>query len=197
MFLFKLGETVILYTGDTRLEQSHVDSILSDALRSTSSIYIDSTFCSSQFSHIPSKEESTNALINFINSKPGITVFRVDCLLLGYADILRAIVYAFSCKIYVRPGTKRHKVYEKLFPDLITTDSRSTRFHCCGDNRGDMCGDCRKLSCEGGSCYYSIVPTTMGWRDTAMNSIGPYTPILRLNEKHPNRIVRVFSLITP
>jgi hypothetical protein len=191
MFLFKLGETVVLYTGDTRLEQSHVDTILSDTLRSTNHLYIDSTFCSSEFANIPSKEESINALINFINSKPGITVFRIDCLLLGYADILRSIVYTFSSKIYVRRGTKRFKVYEKLFPDLITSDPTSTRFHCCGDRRGDMCGDCRILSIESGSCYYSVVPTTMGWKDTVKNTIGPDTQILSLNEAYPNRLVRV------
>jgi hypothetical protein len=192
MFLFKIDETVVLYTGDARLEQSHVDSIISDDLRSAKHLYIDSTFCSRSFAHIPSKEDSTIALINFINSKPGTTVFRIDCLLLGYGDMLRSIEYSFSCKMYVRPGTKRFKVYEKLFPELITTDSTSTRFHCCGDRRGDMCPECRRMSNDAGSCYYSIVPTTMGWSDTAKNSIGPDTTILRSNETYPNRVVHPY-----
>lgn len=186
MFLFQLttesDEIAVLYTGDTRLEPSHVESILSDSLRSVKYLYID-TSCALSRMHFPSKQQSIDTLISFIRNKPDNSRFRIEFFHLGCEDILRGIAYHLSTKIFVHPRSRRATLYLKLLPDIVTLDPRESRIHCCGDWKGPGCSDCELLKDTGSPQFFFIRPTTMGFGSISRKPIRLDAELIRVSKK--------------
>ena len=131
MFLIKGNKGSVLYTGDCRLERDTISRLNSDDILSIKALYIDTTKFQEQFLHIPTKQRSIDALINFIESQDKNDDTTQYILTkpwdFGSEDILIGLSKHFNTKIKV--SQKRFNVYNFLedLKDHFTVGN--SRFH--------------------------------------------------------------------
>ncbi|KAJ3078846.1 hypothetical protein HK102_004202, partial [Quaeritorhiza haematococci] len=96
--------------GDIRAENwflsglSRWPPLLSDSgdgsLKAIDAIYFDSTFCEDQYEFLPTKNESVEEILKFIDSQPKSTNFQIEgCSDLGTEHIIIAIAQRFDAKV--------------------------------------------------------------------------------------------------
>ncbi|CAF0980439.1 unnamed protein product [Brachionus calyciflorus] len=139
----------VLFTGDFRLPANTVsclsvfkgtfDNADKKQLKSVDNLYIDMTFFKNKVPYIPSREESSKALIDFLKSflnfdiKTDFTklVYLKTSARIGYEYIYQEINRVTGYKIHVNDLI--YKLYEKLpqIQNILTSDPYETPIHCC------------------------------------------------------------------
>ncbi|KAL0482397.1 5' exonuclease Apollo [Acrasis kona] len=102
MFLFESNHGTTLYTGDFRFEREDLSensfSFLKD--KKIDKIFLDSTFCDPMFEHLPTRRQSIDAVINFLQ-KDNSQIVYLAFDMLGTEPLLIAIAQHFNVKLYV------------------------------------------------------------------------------------------------
>ncbi|XP_064633915.1 protein artemis-like [Lineus longissimus] len=139
MFLFEGNEGTVLYTGDFRLPQggpARISPLMSGASpKLLKSLYIDTTFCILKARHIPSREESADAIVTlvegWIHQSDRHVVKLITKAAYSYEHLYEVLYKKFGKKVHVTD--QRYRQYQ-LIPGLsdCTTTDPTAQIHACG-----------------------------------------------------------------
>ncbi|BFZ08681.1 hypothetical protein BsWGS_11720 [Bradybaena similaris] len=139
MFLFEGHEGKCLYTGDFRWETNHAAGVAAfkeeSGLKHIKSIYVDTTFCTPEAFHIPSRSECIDAAATVIDEwlqRFPLNVVFISCAArYGYEHLLMELSAKLNIKIHV-PEWKT-AIYDQIpeLQNVFTSDPTQTRIHAC------------------------------------------------------------------
>ncbi|XP_053377930.1 uncharacterized protein LOC123530295 isoform X2 [Mercenaria mercenaria] len=171
MFLIEGKEGTVLYTGDFRWEHFNIEQMhhlrSGESVKKIKSLYIDTTFCTPESLHIPSRQQCIEAVCQLVHEWTSISPKHVVNIYLraqyGHEPLLNAVASKLNKKVHVN----EHKVsvYNRIqeFHGKFTTEGINTQLHACNkDCMIDVDGEsilCREA--HDADKVLAILPTTM------------------------------------
>nr|XP_006816383.1 PREDICTED: protein artemis-like [Saccoglossus kowalevskii] len=139
MFLFEGSHGNVLYTGDFRLAKGEAKRMhllhSGSRVKDIKSIYLDTTFCSPDVMHLPSRVECLQALIELVDGwiyQSPKHMVRLTCKAkYGYEYLFVELSKHFNMQIHV---SVNHFSYYNKVPDVsqyLTTEGKTTQIHAC------------------------------------------------------------------
>ncbi|XP_014676788.1 PREDICTED: protein artemis-like, partial [Priapulus caudatus] len=168
MFLFEGSTGTALYTGDFRLHCGDVARIRhlhdGDRVKDIESLYVDTTFCIPEATHIATRDESTAAIFSLVER--WITQSKRHLVWLncksqyGYESLFIDLHRRFGMKVHVcRWQLEKYSEVPEI-QGALTTDRQSTQIHTCKVPPKFTC--CRRDD-GGATVRVMVVKPSMMW----------------------------------
>ncbi|XP_052780861.1 uncharacterized protein LOC128217634 [Mya arenaria] len=142
MFLLEGDEGTVLYTGDFRWEHFHMEHMhhlrSGEGVKKIKSLYIDTTFCTPDTLHIPSRHHCIDAVYELVREWTLLSPQHVVYIYLraqyGHEPLLNAVAARLNKKVHV--SGHKFEVYENIieFAGNFTNKGRGTQIHACDKN---------------------------------------------------------------
>ncbi|KAL2060019.1 hypothetical protein VTL71DRAFT_9841 [Oculimacula yallundae] len=133
MFLFELGGSAVLYTGDIRSEPWFVNSLLrnpllieyTSGLKTLDCIYLDTSNTEPRI--FPPKAHGLKELLGKVSKYPSDTVFHLSTWTYGYEEVWMALSKALKSQIHV--SKYAFGIYKSLRGEVADKKGPPTPFH--------------------------------------------------------------------
>ncbi|KAG4066946.1 hypothetical protein HA402_007694 [Bradysia odoriphaga] len=170
MFLLEQENVKVLYTGDFRLSKRHMEKIkrLKNLVGSIDTIYIDSTFLSSDYLNFPGQIRSATTICKIINEWIGKSPKHVISLKMparyGYEMLYIEIGKRLNVRIHINESEMEKYRFIPELDNVFTTVPSKSPIHACFDyyNKNG-----KSLTCNphiDPALIRVIKPTAMLWR---------------------------------